>query len=78
MRQRNTPPREKKKNATPAKRGKAPDKRPPNTARAAIAARPSREDIEARAYTLFLARGGAHGRDQEDWLIAERELTRTP
>jgi hypothetical protein len=28
-----------------------------------------------RAYQLYLARGGADGRDFDDWLAAERELT---
>ena len=32
------------------------------------------ETIRARAYELFLARGGMHGNDLADWFIAEREL----
>jgi len=36
--------------------------------------RPSREEIAQRAYELYLARGGADGFEQEDWLQAEREL----
>ena len=35
---------------------------------------PSREEIERRAYELYLARGEVPGYDQEDWLQAEREL----
>jgi hypothetical protein len=35
---------------------------------------PSQEAIAARAYALFLARGGAHGDDWTDWLRAEAEL----
>ena len=31
-------------------------------------------DIARRAYDLYLARGGEHGHDLEDWLRAEREL----
>lgn len=31
-------------------------------------------DIARRAYELYLARGGEHGHDVEDWLRAEREL----
>jgi Protein of unknown function (DUF2934) len=31
--------------------------------------------IAQRAYALFLERGGDHGRDLEDWLHAERELS---
>jgi hypothetical protein len=34
----------------------------------------SREDVARRAYEFFLARGGEHGRDLDDWLRAEREL----
>jgi hypothetical protein len=30
--------------------------------------------IARRAYELYLARGGVHGRDVEDWLAAEQEL----
>jgi hypothetical protein len=37
-------------------------------------ASPTREQIEARAYELYLQRGGEHGHDVEDWLIAENEL----
>ncbi len=32
------------------------------------------EDIAARAYERFVARGGEHGRDVDDWLAAEAEL----
>jgi len=32
------------------------------------------ERVAARAYELYLARGGAHGSDWEDWLAAEKEL----
>ena len=33
-----------------------------------------RTRIARRAYELYLARGGSHGSDWEDWLRAEREL----
>ena len=36
-----------------------------------------REAIARRAYELYQRRGGAHGRDLDDWLQAERELTRS-
>jgi hypothetical protein len=42
----------------------------PQTARGA----PTREEIELRAYQIYVERGGAHGQDAEDWLQAEREL----
>ena len=32
------------------------------------------EAVARRAYEIFLRRGGAPGRDLEDWLQAEREL----
>ena len=35
---------------------------------------PSQENIKRRAYEFFIARGGIHGNDQEDWFQAEREL----
>lgn len=34
----------------------------------------SRLRVEERAYELYLARGGEHGRDMDDWLAAEQEL----
>lgn len=34
----------------------------------------AREDIERRAYQLYLARGGADGYAVEDWFQAEQEL----
>jgi DUF2934 family protein len=42
--------------------------------RNALTEGPSREEIAQRAYELYLARGGADGSEQEDWLRAEREL----
>jgi len=39
-------------------------------------AKPDRKAVARRAFELFLARGGAHGHDVEDWLAAERELRR--
>jgi hypothetical protein len=32
--------------------------------------------IASRAHEIYLARGGEHGRDMEDWLQAEREIDR--
>jgi hypothetical protein len=37
-----------------------------------------RERIASRAYELYVARGGTHGRDMQDWLEAEAELVRRP
>jgi hypothetical protein len=35
---------------------------------------PIHEDIARRAYQLYEERGCEHGRDQDDWFQAEREL----
>ena len=35
------------------------------------------EQIQRRAYELFVARGRTHGEDLADWLTAEHELTAT-
>ena len=32
--------------------------------------------VARRAYERFRTRGGEHGRDQEDWFEAERELNK--
>jgi hypothetical protein len=36
--------------------------------------RPTRKQIEQRAYELYLQRGGQDGWDFDDWIAAEREL----
>lgn len=40
-------------------------------------ASPSFEEIQRRAYELFVARGGIHGCDWADWFTAELELIAT-
>jgi hypothetical protein len=37
---------------------------------------PGPAEVQRRAYELYLARGGGHGRDLEDWYEAERQLRR--
>jgi Protein of unknown function (DUF2934) len=39
-----------------------------------LANAPSPEEIRQRAYELHVEGGCVHGRDDEDWLQAEREL----
>src|SRR4051812_40005905 len=39
---------------------------------------PTREQIEQRAYEIYLKRGGEHGSDLTDWLVAEQELMAIP
>ena len=41
---------------------------------AAAKSLPSHDEIAKRSYELYLARGGLHGFDVEDWLQAESEL----
>ena len=41
-----------------------------------LGSEPSHEEIAARAYELYLARGSLDGYSEEDWLIAEVELRR--
>jgi hypothetical protein len=37
--------------------------------------KPTREQIEMRAYQMYIERGAQDGSAVEDWLAAERELT---
>lgn len=39
---------------------------------------PSGEEIARRAHELYLQRGGEHGKDVEDWVRAEKELSYEP
>jgi hypothetical protein len=39
---------------------------------------PTEEQIQARAYRLFVERGRRHGHDVDDWLQAEYELMQLP
>ncbi len=34
----------------------------------------SHEEVEKRAYELYLQRGAEHGHHEEDWLLAEAQL----
>ncbi len=36
---------------------------------------PTQEEIELRAYEIYLKRGGESGSALEDWLAAEKELS---
>ena len=44
--------------------------------RASASRGPSQDEIEQRAYQIFLERGGTNGHAEEDWLQAENELRR--
>ena len=39
---------------------------------------PTIEEIEQRAYEIYLERGGEEGRSVEDWITAEKELSELP
>ena len=43
-----------------------------------ILAQPTKAEIAKRAHEIYLARGGSHGCDLDDWLQAERELKVKP
>jgi hypothetical protein len=51
----------------PGKKAKPEAVKPPKPAVAP-------EQVARLAYELYLHRGGEHGRDQEDWFMAERIL----
>jgi hypothetical protein len=40
------------------------------------AAQPTQEEIAFRAYHIYLERGGVEGNPDDDWLQAERDLTK--
>jgi len=56
----------------------APKVKTASSAKAAVtpSADPTHEEISARAYELYLARGSLDGYSEEDWLLAEAELRR--
>ncbi|GAC1342499.1 MAG: hypothetical protein NVSMB23_15260 [Myxococcales bacterium] len=64
----------------PAATATAPQPPPPAPAKAQPRAdaqarqQPSQDQIAKRAYQIFQARGGQHGRHAEDWKQAEQEL----
>lgn len=71
-RKRTTSSTTRKTTATTAKTGTS---RTRATRLAAATPKPSHQDIERRAYELFLS-DGRHGHELEHWLQAERELRR--
>lgn len=62
------------KNKT-SEKGRAAVGESPNAKNAEpIAKAPAHEEIALRAYELYVQRGGAAGRELDDWLQAESEL----
>ncbi len=69
------------KTSTSAKSSLPPEESsatPIKSAAKAKKAGPSLEEISRRAYEIYQARGGEHGRHEEDWQQAERELKLGP
>ena len=62
------------KNETSASELKEQDAFASEEVRDKLPPRPSYEEIQRRAYEIYIERGGIHGQDLEDWLQAEREL----
>jgi hypothetical protein len=56
----------------------APKMKTASTAKTAAVstAEPTHDEIAARAYELYLARGSVDGYNAEDWMLAEAELRR--
>jgi hypothetical protein len=54
--------------------GSSPKPRKPRTAKS----QPTPEQIQVRAYEIYLERRGAPGNELQDWVQAERELLQKP
>lgn len=68
-------PRRRKTSDTPGTRSRRKGPAPTVTPEAAfLASTVFHQEIAARAYELFLARGGRHGDDWADWFRAEAEV----
>ena len=74
MAKQGTPRTTKPTNGSPARRRSDAPAPSTNGAEAPMAPTISYEDLAARAYVRFLARGGQHGDDWADWFQAEAEL----
>jgi hypothetical protein len=57
-----------------AKQKREPKRDQPAPTSNETVAQPTPAEIAKRAHELYLARGGAHSYDLDDWLQAEREL----
>ena len=76
MRKQGTPRTTKASNGSAARKWPTPPNPSSNLKEVHRAATISHEDLAARAYTIFLARGGQPGDDLRDWFQAEAELRR--
>jgi hypothetical protein len=57
-----------------SKKKSKPSAQAPRPAAPAARREPTYEQIRQRAYEIYVRRGGAPGRDIDDWIAAEREL----
>jgi hypothetical protein len=63
-----------KKAANSKKKNRAPEATEPDGAPVRQPS-PTHEEIERRAYEIYLSQGAPEGRDLDNWLQAERELS---
>ncbi|HEX5137394.1 MAG TPA: DUF2934 domain-containing protein [Planctomycetota bacterium] len=64
----------KKRTNASAKAAAPKDTRSAKTSARQVRAEPSLDEIRQRAYEIYVRRGGAPGKDVDDWIAAEREL----
>jgi Protein of unknown function (DUF2934) len=64
----------KPKDEMAARQAKKQEMVAPGAPRVELPPVPMHEEIQQRAYEIYVERGGIQGRDVEDWLQAEREL----
>ena len=75
-----SPVKKSQKDAPPATapsrrlKSSTPEMQPPTSPVKPAVPLPNGHDIAARAYELFMERGGQHGNDWEDWFNAEQQL----
>jgi hypothetical protein len=63
-----------RKAANSKKKDPAPETTGPNSAQV-TRPYPTHEEVQRRAYEIYLSQGRADGRDLDNWLQAERELS---
>ena len=63
-----------RKAANSKKKNPEPETTEPNSAQV-IRPYPTHEDVQRRAYEIYLSQGRTDGRDLDNWLQAEREMS---
>jgi len=69
------PPARQSKSAASGKSTKTQNGSANHEAAPTVTVFPTIEEIRIRAYHLYLERGATHGRDREDWFVAEKLLS---